>query len=165
MKKPSKNKQTVNARDFFANSDSLDHMVLRPLSHIEGNWELSWDKANQCYITEEGSFAAMLNSLISELDQSGPPENYHDNEDSLAEYVIHTLKWSIHKVGGRWVGDYQSILEQGGIGDANQKNLVLAAAGRILAARNYEQVHFDEMELGHQKMLGAVLSIILYHRS
>ncbi|EBF8391669.1 hypothetical protein NBB52_05625 [Salmonella sp. NW1172] len=58
-----------------------------------------------------------------------------------------------------------SILEQGGFSDEDQKNLCLSIAGRIRAAINRHQFHFDDMEKSHQKILADVIAIILYHRS
>lgn len=151
---------------FFANSNLLDRMVLRPLSHIYGNWELTWDYQNQSYQPEDNSFAEMLNTLVDELQQSTPPAHYHNNEDVLAEYVREHLNWQVQKVGNRWIGaDYDSLLEQGGFHDLNEANLILAASGRIHAAQARNQNHFDDMEESHQRMLAAVLSVILYHRS
>lgn len=152
-------------KDFFANSDSLDTFVLRPLSHINSTWELTWIDADDEYKKEEGSFAGVLNDLIIELANTQPPAKYHDNEDALAEYVRVNLKWKIQKVGQRWIGeDYQSILEQGGFDDIDETHLVQAAAGRIKGAIDRNQKHFDDMEESHRKILAAVLSIILYHR-
>lgn len=51
----------VEVSDFFKNSSLLDHMVLRPLSHIKPNWELTWS-GNE-YEPEEDSFASLLNTL------------------------------------------------------------------------------------------------------
>lgn len=144
----------------------MDHNVLRPLSHIAGNWEITWNHSIQKYEPEEESFAELLNQLIFDLSTTIPPEKYHDNEDRLAEFVIENLKWPITKDRGRWVGeDYDVILEQGGFDDVGQKNLLEAATGRIYAAIKRDQTHFDEMEDSHRRMLGAVLTIILYHRS
>jgi len=152
--------------NFFNQSDVFDHEALRPLSHIRGNWELTWDSERNRYFEEENSYANVVNNLLEELEQCDPPSKYHDNEDRLAYYVIKKLKWPIKKVGGRWVGeDYEIILEQGGFDDCGQKDLVLAAAGRIRAAVIHGQTHFDEMEQSHQHMLAAVISIILYHRT
>lgn len=153
-------------KTFFQNSGNLDYEVLRPLSHILPHWDIIWDDENQCYLEEEGSFAKYVNELIEQLELATPPSKYHDNEDRLAEYVITRLKWPLTKVNGRWKGaDYDSILEQGGFDDIDQDSLVLAAAGRIKAAIDRKQLHFDDMEGSHRRMLGAVLSIILYHRS
>lgn len=150
---------------FFSNSDYLDRLVLRPLSHIKSNWELTWDEDLNKYIEEDDSFAVNLNLLICELDRTTPPAIYHDNEDRLAEYVKTFLNWSVVKVGARWVGaDYDSLLEQGGFHDVDETNLVLAASGRIQAAKVRGQLHFDDMEKSHRRMLAAVLSVILYHR-
>ncbi|MDR3529030.1 MAG: hypothetical protein P4L90_00535 [Rhodopila sp.] len=153
-------------RAFFARSDLLDHYVLRPLSHIHANWELSWDLEAERYEHEHDSFAQKLNLLIESLALTRPPSQYHDGEDSLAQYVVARLNWNIRKNGHRWVGaDYDAILEQGGHGDIDQKELTLAAAGRIHAALARGQMHFDDMEKSHAGMLGAVLAIILYHRA
>ena len=104
-----------------------------------------------------------FNQLIEDLGLVEPPEKYHTNEDGLAEYVIANLNWKINKVNGRWIGaDYALILEQGGFHDI--ENLILAAAGRIKAAMDRNQNHFDDMEEFHQKMLADVIAIILYHR-
>jgi hypothetical protein len=108
----------------------------------------------------------LLNDLLAELENVRPPTRYHDNEDCLARFVIEHLKWPIKKVGNRWVGaDYDSILEQGAFHDVGEANLLFAAAGRIQVARSLSQNHFDEMEDSHRRMLGAVLAIILYHRT
>jgi hypothetical protein len=152
--------------DFFADSDYLDHMVLRPLSHIRTNWELTWDRKTGTYIAEDDSYAGLLNDLLAELENCSPPPRYHDNEDCLANYVVEHLRWPISKIGKRWVGaDYDSILEQGGLHDIDQANLLFAAAGRIQVAKRLGQSHFDEMEESHRRMLGAVLAIILYCRN
>ena len=46
-----------------------------------------------------------------------------------------SLNLNIYKENGRWNGeDYDAILEQGGFMDLNEKNLVLAAVGRIMTA-------------------------------
>jgi hypothetical protein len=152
--------------DFFANSEFLDYEVLRLLSHIKGNWELTWDRINERYLEEDDSYAGLLNVLIAEIENATPPARYHDNEDRLAEYVRTNLKWQIYKVGNRWVGnDYRPIIEQGGFDDLDEENLVLAAAGRIRAAIDRGQQQYDDMEESHRRMLAAVLAVILYHRT
>lgn len=152
--------------DFFKGSDCLDYMVLRQLSHILPNWELSWDFENNKFENEEDSYAQKLNDLIYELDKIKPSRSYHKNEDILATYVKETHNWGIEKVGNRWINeDYHSILEQGGFRDEDEKNLVKAAAGRIFIAKKNGQNHFDEMEEGHKRMLAYILAIILYHRT
>lgn len=149
---------------FFDNSRDLDYLVLKPLSHIDLNWELTWDENSKKYIEESG-FSRPLNNLIVEINNMEVPEKYHDNEDVLAQYVVEKLKWPIQKVGNRWVGgDYKSILEQGGFSDLNEDNLIKAAAGRIHAAIKFGQTNFDEMEESHKLILATVISIILYHR-
>ncbi len=150
---------------FFANSALIDHMVLRPLSHIRPNWDLTWDDANFSYEIEDESFAAQLNKLIDDLASCPVPQRYHENEDVLAEYVATHLRWPIRKVNRRWIGDdYDAILEQGGSRDVDQENLLAAAAGRIQAALVRGQSHFDDMEESHRRMLAAVMSIMLYWR-
>jgi hypothetical protein len=151
---------------FFANSCYLGHEVLRPLSHILGFWELDYDPEKEEFVEEDDSCAGLLNVLHKELEHTAPPARYHDNEDCLAQYVVEHLGWPIHKGENRWEGaDYDSIIEQGGFDDLNERNLVLAAAGRIRAAIIRGQKHFDHMEASHRRMLAAVISIILYHRT
>ena len=151
---------------FFRNSALLDYLVLRQLSHIKGNWELIWDDDKQVYEPEEESYAELLNQLIEKLCSVNPPPGYHENEDCLAEYVRSNLDWDLRKIGGRWVGeDYAAILEQGVSDNINEESLILAAAGRIKAAIDHNQLHFDDMEQSHRKILADVLSIILYHRT
>ena len=131
---------------FFYNSDDLDRMVLRPLSHIRPNWELTWDNNTKEYAIEENSYAEQLNKLIDEIEKSNTPAKYHDNEDILAEYVKSNLNWGVKKVNNRWVGgEYSSILEQGGFSDTDEVNLILAASGRMRAAIKFGQLHFDDM--------------------
>ena len=152
--------------EFFKMSDCLDYLVLRPLSHINLNWELSWNYENNKYLIEEGSFAKQLNELIEEIESIKPTIKYHNNEDFLAEYVKTKFNWPVYKIGNKWIcDDYAFLLEQGGFGDFDEKNLVNAASGRIHAAKKNKQNHFDDMEEGHRKILASVLAIILYHRS
>lgn len=153
-------------KSFFYNSHDLDWMVLRPLSHIKPNWELTWDNTNNLYLIEDGSYADQLNHLINEIAKKNPLKRYHDNEDILAENIIEVLHWQIIKKGNRWIGEnYKSILEQGGFNDIQEQNLISAAIGRIHAAMNLGQRHFDDMEESHKKILASVLAIILYHRT
>lgn len=151
--------------DFFSNSEILDYIVLRPLSHINLSWELIWDFEKDEYLEEEETFAKYLNTLIKEIANTSPPKKYHDNEDALVEYVIKHLGWNITKINGRWIGsDYESILTQGGFHDIDENNLLKASAGRVNSAIKFNQTHFDEMEEGHKKILGPVLTVIIYHR-
>jgi hypothetical protein len=152
-------------RAFFAWSDWLDYFVLRPLSHIAGNWETTWDHDEKRYEPEPDSFADDLNCVIELIATTPRPLRYHDHEDMLAERVIRELKWPIQKKGGRWFGaDYASILEQGASRDLNQMTLLAAATGRVHAALDYDQKHVDDMEEGHFQMLTALLTNIIYHR-
>ena len=151
--------------NFFNNSEYLDRMVLKPLSHLSINWELRWNKEMMKYETEGDSLVDDLNNLIEEIGNINPPQSYHDNEDALAEYLREKMNWNIQKVGNRWnCHDYGRLLEQGGFGDINESHLVKASAGRIKAAINFGQLNFDEMEAGHQKILSFALSSIIYHR-
>jgi hypothetical protein len=152
-------------KEFFSNSDLLDYMVLRPLSHINMSWELTWNRFENEYVRGPGTFASLLNDLITEIAFTIPPSKYHNNEDCLAEYVKESLKWNIKKENGKWLGSsYGAILEQGGFKDLNEQNLVQAATGRIKAAIARGQKHFDDMEESHKKMLADVMTIIIYHR-
>lgn len=154
---------TIN--DFLANSEEIDFSVLKPLSYINTGWELTWDAIKNKYFEEDGNFSKLLNELIEKLGKELPPIRYHDNEDTLAEYVKQNLNWDIQKVGSRWTGeDYETILTQGGFSDVDEKNLIKAAAGRIKAAMDFGQIHFDDMEKSHKSILASVLTIILYHR-
>ncbi len=161
-------------KDFFAWSDWVDYQVLRPLSHIRANWEITWDHDTREYRPEDDSFAELLNELVDELDTCDPPSRYHDNEDVLGEYVQRRLNWGVKQFGRSWVGsdgsrlkpnDYIVLLQQGAFDDEEQADLVRAAAGRIQAAIVRGQTHFDQMEESHQYMLAGVLASILYHRA
>ncbi len=152
-------------KEFFGWSNLFDEMVTCQLSHVRGNWELIWDHTEKKYEPEENSYAELINELVIELSNLEPPSKYHDNEDRLAEYCKSSLNWEIQKVGNRWKGsDYASILEQGGFKDFNQKDLCLAACGRVKAALKRGQLHFDDMEEFHREMLANVMAIVLYHR-
>ncbi len=152
--------------EFFKQSDLFDYEVLRPLSHIRRNWELSPGQGDYHFEIEEHSFAKDISELIDELETTSIPNQYHDNEDQLAEYVRDKFNNEIKKLGNRWVGqDYQIILQDAGFFDIDEQNLVQSAKGRIITAKNYDQNHYDEMEDGHRKMLAVILTLILYHRS
>jgi hypothetical protein len=156
----------INASFFFSNSDLLDYMVLRPLSHIMPNWELRRGDGDGLFLEEEDSFAGLFNQLIDELEKVTPPLRYHDHEDRLAEFVKERFKKDLKKIGMRWEGeDYRIILQDGGFGDADQKDMVLAVAGRIKAAIDRKQLQFDDMEKSHRYMLAVILTLILYHRA
>ena len=153
----------MHMKQFFAQSETLDYFVLRPLSHIRANWDLYWE--GDAYCEEDDSFAGLLNQFIDEIANARPPARYHDNEDTLAEFARDHMKWPIRKVGSRWEGlDYHTILQDGGLGDIGQQDLVMAAAGRVRAAMKRGQLSFDDMEESHRDMLGTVMAIILYHR-
>lgn len=152
--------------NFVKHSELFDYMVTRPLDHILPNWELMWDDNTNRFIPEEDSFAEKVNKMLDELVDMPIPDKYHDNEDILAEYVQKHHNWNIVKVNGRWISyDYREILNQGSFGDADQKNLLAAAKGRIAAAIQHGQTKFDDMEYGHQRILAMVLASILYQRS
>jgi len=159
--------------DFFAVSDFIEHEVLRPLSHIRGNWELIFDHETGRYMDEEDSFAWLFNHLIDELAAANPPARYHDSEDRLGEYVQRSLNWNIRKENGIWVNvegnrlhpsNYLDMLEKGGFKTGGDRDLVDAASGRIRAAIKNGQKHFDDMERSHQVILAGVLAVILFHR-
>lgn len=152
--------------NFFFKSELLDYLVLRPLSHIKGNWDLTYDGTEHFFTSEENSFAEEINQLLTDLNNTIVPDSYHDNEDCIVEYLKKSLSWDIKKNGSQWEGaEYKLILEQGGVSDDDQQNLLIAAAGRIKVAIDYNQLNFDDMERGHQNILADILSIILYHRS
>ena len=153
-------------REFFAWSDVLDYEVLRPLSHVKGNWEISWNHESSRYDHEDDSFAKYLNILIDDIADTAISEDYHDNEDVVANYLASKPGSTIVKKDGRWTGgDYGWILEQGGFDDIDQSELLTSAIGRVAAAIDRGQTTYDAMEQGHRRMLGDVLTIILYHRS
>jgi len=163
---PARTQFTQRCQLFFYYSDYLDLCVLKPLEHILPHWELIWDDDRYRYEHEDQSLAEALEKLIIEISATVPPPKYHDHEDRLAEFMIGRMGWKIKKKNGRWIGsDYESILEQGSFKDIDQKELIMAAAGRIKAALDLNQMHFDDMHESHRKMLGAILAIILYHRS
>jgi hypothetical protein len=151
--------------NFFERSDLLDRFVLRPLSHIAPNWDLAWDPQLCRYELEADSFAGDLNFIIEEISQTKRPARYHDHEDTLAEATVRELNWPIQNKNGKWIGaDYQSILEQGAFNDIGQKDLIASATGRVHAAMDFSQMHFDEMEIGHLNMLAALMTIAIFHR-
>lgn len=147
---------------FFDRSDYLDQMVLRPLSHLDMEWELMHGPDG--YVVEEGNLSAHLIDLIYVLANTEPPKKYHDNEDRLAEYLV-SKGSKIQKVRGRWIGDdYVFVLQQASLAhQLNHEELIFAAAGRVMAAIKHEQTGFDEMEEGHQKMLSAILTILVFN--
>jgi hypothetical protein len=152
-------------RGFFAKSDLLDRMTLRPLSHITLNWEATWDPEKHQYTPEENSFVADLNTVIDLLATYERSSHYHEHEDTLAEHTLRELRWPIQKKGGRWIGaDYQAILEQGAFSEFGQEKLIAAATGRVHAAMDFGQLHFDDMEEGHLNMLAGLITIIIFHR-
>jgi hypothetical protein len=151
---------------FFAWSELLDREVLRPLRHSKPNWELTWDHDANQYVEEEDSYAHILNDLFCELEGITPPKNYHKHEDYLAKHVRSSLHWKIEKRGRYWIGEeYGFILEQGGFCDFDQERLVLATSGRVRAAIEHGQFHYDDMETCHRKTLAALIVAIMYHRT
>lgn len=152
-------------RAFFARSDALDYLCLRPLDHIAPSWEVVWDLDGLRCVPEEDSFAADLNLAIDEIAGAVRPPRYHDDEDALIEAYLGASKWPQQKKGNRWiVADYASLLEQSASADLHEARLVSAATGRVHAALDLGQMHFDSMEEGHRRILAQVVTIILYKR-
>lgn len=165
-KKVPTNPDRDTVRRFFAQSELIDHDVLRPLSHIKGNWEVSWDDHMQRYAHEDDNFAKHLNVLIDDIANTAISDRYHDNEDVVANYLAAKPGSRIQKKGGRWIGaSYGWILEQGGFDDIDQGELLTSAIGRVAAALQFGQMTYDDMEQGHRLMLADILTIMLYHRS
>lgn len=70
--------------------------------------------------------------------------------------------FSAEKQGGRWRGDdYGFLLEQGLMMSGRLDDLILAATGRVYAAINSGQKHFDDAEHGHLRMLSDILATIV----
>ncbi len=160
--------------DFFSCSELVDYEVLRPLSHIRPNWEMTWNFDDGTYESEDDSFAAQFNEMIDELATCNPPSKYHANENVLAEYVQQNLNWGIQRKGNIWVNgdgnpltpdDYIVTLQQGAFHDAYERELTLSAAGRIRAALDRGQTHYDDVEESHRRIIAGVLCSILYHRA
>lgn len=102
---------TTTILSFFADSQWVDRLVFwPPLSHVRPNWELTWDTESNQYSPEDDSFSDLLNTLISELENTSPPSKYHDNEDVLASYVQQRLNWGIKKQGNQWVNAAEKAL-------------------------------------------------------
>ena len=152
-------------RRFYAWCDSLDRFVLRPLSHIAPNWEATWSHGLQQYVPEHDSFAQDLNEIIERIAICPRPSAYHSHEDAIIETSIRKSGWPVQKKGNRWITtDYRSLLQSGSFYDLEQLNLIAAAAGRTQAAMDFDQMSYDNMEEGHQYILSAILSLIIYQR-
>ena len=163
-KKPMTTPTADEIRQFFSNSDVLDYLVLRPLSHITSSWEAKWEPSRSRYEPEPGTFTADLNAVIELIATCDQQAHYHEHENSLVERVI-SDGWPIQKKRSRWiVADYPSILERGAFRDLHQQDIISAASGRVSAALLHNQMHIDGMENGHRTMLTALMSIIIYHR-
>ncbi|MDG1286323.1 MAG: hypothetical protein P8P30_02025 [Rickettsiales bacterium] len=161
--------------DFFARSDWLDYAVLRPLSHVAGNWELTPD--GKFYKAEEDSLADHLNILIDEIAKTHPPISYHYHENSIASQHRDTKDGSVilSKSKNIWldpitkkpisiaqVGHY---IEQSAARGVDDSELVAAASGRVARSISCDVNHFDDLDQGHLSMLAEIMSIILFMRS
>lgn len=131
--------------------------------------------------------------MINEIAETTPPSSYHVHDDFLAQYLVKERKWDIYQRGKWWYtavfgivsprneadidineklanGEvekrafYPSIMEQGGLGDILEENLIKVASGRVNAAIGRGQLIYEDMENSHRKMLAEVLTSILYHR-
>lgn len=152
-------------RDFFENSDFLDIMVLKPLSHIRPDWELSWYGSIDEYKPSVDSFAYELQQLIYEIEACVAPDDYHLHEDIVIKSTPQEFNEEVYKQGRLWIGQsYQILLQNGGLFDDDAKNLVMATAGRIAVAKRHGQLHFDQMDFSHQKILAIIMALVLYHR-
>ncbi|MGF1680201.1 hypothetical protein [Photobacterium minamisatsumaniensis] len=150
-------------RNFFEHCDYFERLVTKPLFYIKPEYELDWLDGK--LVEREDSFACYLNQLFDELDNVVSPNNYHKYEDIIAEYCA-LEEPTIRKKGILWIGqDYGWILENGSYDDIDEQNLVLAIAGRVKAAKRFNQCNFDEMEHGHRTMLTELLQCFIYHRS
>ncbi len=66
-------------QEFFSWSSLFDYMLTRQLSHIRGNWELTWAHTEEQYEPEENSYAEIVNDLVIELSKLDLPIKYHDS--------------------------------------------------------------------------------------
>jgi hypothetical protein len=164
-----------NVVTFFARSDWLDYAVLRRLSHVAGNWELTYD--GDFYKPEDDSLADHLNVLIEEIGKTFPPKNYHHYENILASQHYDTKSGGVilSKSKRIWLNSATKkpipkeqlgfYIEQGAIGNSDVPELVIAAAGRIATAMKHGVEHFDDLDSGHMSMLAEIMTIILFVRS
>jgi hypothetical protein len=161
--------------DFFANSDFLDHVVLRPLSHVAANWELTSIPGPDLYLEEDNSLAGQLNVLIEEISTSNPPRDYHAYENKLAmnypevrsgRYYLEGKLWRDIQSGKLVEKDFVGhMIEQATAAQNDVPDLVLAAAGRVATAFNFRVAHFDDLDRGHMEMLSVIMTDILFRRS
>lgn len=160
---------------FFENSDILDHAVLRPISHVAPNWELTWDLSSGRYEEEEDSLAAHLNKLIEEISHSLPPQDDHALENQYAINYEGVASGRFHLDGKLW-RDRQTgklvnkdfvghMIEQATCGHYDVPDLVHSAAGRVSTALQFGVDHFDKLDRGHMEMLSVIITDILFRRS
>lgn len=166
-----------NAMAFFANSAWLDYAVLRPIRHVAGNWELTWDSQSEKYEVETDSLGDHLNVLMYDIATSTPPINYHHHENKLAILYdgIKNGHFKLNRPKKLWIDTTTNspaskdmvghMLEQASCGHFDVPDLVLSAAGRVATSMRHGVSHFDDLDEGHFEMLAIIMADILFRRS
>jgi len=165
------------AAAFFANSDWLDRAVLRPISHVAGNWELTWNTHADRYEPESDSLADHLNVLIHDMAASKPPADYHHYENKLAISYddVKSGRFKLNRSRKLWIDTATNLpvskdmvghmIEQATCGHYDVPDLVLSAAGRVATSLRFGVSHFDDLDDGHLEMLSVIMTDILFRRS
>jgi len=151
---------------FFADSHWIEFYVTRPLQHIAGAYEIDWDEELRQYVPVdvplETTLVSQLNDVLETVEALEPKQGYHDFEDKILSSM--TARYPLFKIGKLWLGeDYATMLEYGGW--QQQHGILLAAAGRVRAAKKRGQHHFDEMHEAHRDVLGELLAIAVFYLS
>ena len=168
---------SASAAAFFEGSDYLDYAVLRPIAHVAGNWELTWNGNSRVYEEESDSLAAHLNVLIQDIARSVPPTDYHEHENRLAIAYdgVKSGRYRLNRSRKLWIDSSTGktatkdmvghMIEQATCGHYDVPDLVLSAAGRVAASMRFGIDHFDQLDDGHQAMLSVIMTDILFRRS
>ncbi|MFN7310785.1 MAG: hypothetical protein ACK5T0_05370 [Vampirovibrionales bacterium] len=163
--------------NFFANSDFLDRVVLRPIDHLGYDWELTWDSDKQEYKPEQNSLAEHLNILIRDIASATPEKYYHTLENKWIE-LFSDVKQGAYKLNSNrlWVDSLTDepvpkdmlghMLEQATCCYEDIPDLITAVAGRVQTSMGRgKKTHFDQLDNGHMQMIGIIMTVILFRRS
>jgi len=151
----------------------FDEHVTKPLEHIAGHWELSWDIDNNQFEEEAGSFSPLINQLINELARTPAHKEYHKFVDAdLAaskyaanEIALQNKKWIDSRTRKPLTPESIGYFLEQTANGWSLRNIILSIASRIRAAQKAGVKNWDELDDGHKDMLAQLIVVVLYMRS
>ncbi|CAG9001425.1 MAG: hypothetical protein CENE_03445 [Candidatus Celerinatantimonas neptuna] len=144
---------------FFANSQQLDILVLKPLNKIQPNWLLNWDDENRIYVQTPDCFACKINYLIDCIQAAPYSINYTDQQQQL---MSHLISLPLPKTVFELNQCYILLLKNGFYIDKWGQDLISLLSTLVNRLQHIGFLHFDHLDDRMQKKTSLLMSLILF---